>query len=182
MRKTKTGSLVKASSCGNVLYIGCVFVSSEQWLRWRERRGRTACLQVRVDRTTLSPYIRRSARWWMVGECPPRQSSSRNLAASSGVMRASFFCTPSSTRIVDAFVSITTSSWKQMASVNNYFSQHISNDIRSIYISIQRTPRIWTGNSLWITQSVPCEICSQNTKLLGQMNITTQFRNDNGHR
>lgn len=51
----------------------------------------------------------RNARWWMVGEQPPKQSSKRNLATSSGDILDSFLCTPSRTRIVAAFVSITTS-------------------------------------------------------------------------
>ena len=45
----------------------------------------------------------------MVGEQPPKQSSKRNLATSSGDILDSFLCTPSRTRIVAAFVSITTS-------------------------------------------------------------------------
>ena len=44
-------------------------------------------------------------------EHPPRVLSSLNLAASSDVIRDIFFWTASSTRIVDRFVSMTTSSW-----------------------------------------------------------------------
>jgi len=44
-----------------------------------------------------------------ISDVPPRQLSSLNLAASSGAIRVNFFCTDSSTRIVDKFVSMTTS-------------------------------------------------------------------------
>jgi hypothetical protein len=64
------------------------------------------------------PYLR-NARWWMVGEHPPKQSSRRNFATSSGDSLESFLCTPSKTRIVAAFVSITTSNCNNKSNVSD---------------------------------------------------------------
>lgn len=79
------------------------------------------------------PYLR-NARWWMVGEHPPKQSSRRNFATSSGDSLESFLCTPSKTRIVAALVSITTSNCNNKKKLVIYisYSRHITiKDIRS---------------------------------------------------
>lgn len=67
------------------------------------------------------PYLR-NARWWMVGEQPPKQSSRRNFATSSGDSLESFLFTPSKTRIVAALVSITTSNCSNRNNVSDITS------------------------------------------------------------
>uniref|UniRef100_A0A224Y608 Putative secreted protein n=1 Tax=Panstrongylus lignarius TaxID=156445 RepID=A0A224Y608_9HEMI len=57
----------------------------------------------------FSPYILLIALMCIVGDDPPRVSSSLNFVNSSGAILDIFFCIPSNTRIVAALDSITKS-------------------------------------------------------------------------
>ena len=87
-----------------------IIVPTEQ-MNWGNKQQPASTESLVQTETHILPELSylRNARWWMVGEQPPKQSSKRNLATSSGDILDSFLCTPSRTRIVAAFVSITTS-------------------------------------------------------------------------
>lgn len=95
-----------------------IIVHTEQvnWANKQQPAPTESLVQTEPHILPELPYLR-NARWWMVGEQPPKQSSKRNLATSSGDILDSFLCTPSRTRIVAAFVSITTSNCNN----RNYF-------------------------------------------------------------
>ena len=89
----------------------------------------------------------------MVGEQPPRQSSRRNFATSSGDNRESFFWTPSSTLIVAAFVSITTSNCNIKMFVN-IFTDHPIHQHENWTDHVDRMEECFKILKLWAVEQV----------------------------
>jgi hypothetical protein len=117
------------------------------------------CACVHMPFLSEVPYLR-NARWWMVGEQPPKQSSRRNFATSSGDSLESFLCTPSRTRIVAALVSITTSNCNNKDNVSDITSTILdtllSKMLSNSEISCELCVSAWSVSS---TKVPPVDIC-----------------------